>query len=67
MKRIRHLDLREPKVVSVALLIAIGVALVVGFTVAPAWGAVITALTSSILTCVSLASTWSDRNETGRG
>src|SRR5215211_4714804 len=66
MKRIRHLDWREPQVVTIALFILIAVAVVVGFAVAPQWGAVITALGSSILTCVSLASTWSDRNETRR-
>lgn len=63
MKRILQVEWREPKVVSVALLITIAAAVVVSFVVAPTWGAVITALASSTLTCVSLASTWSDRNE----
>lgn len=57
---------REPRTVAVALLFAIGASLIVAFLYAPEWGAVITALSSSALTCVSLANTWSDRNEVNR-
>lgn len=66
MERIPKSAWREPFRVGVILAAAVAVALIVGFAVSAIWGAVITAIASSALTCLSLATSWSERRDRDR-
>ena len=52
-----------PLLVSTLLAIAVVVAIVIGFAKNPVWGAVITASSSAILTCITLAQSWQEKKD----